>query len=328
MRRTKARSRFGAFGALGALAVLGALALLGATGVRGDSTAPAGPSTVSSAAPVPSVSAALGSDVLATVNGVPIRVSQVQYLLSKKDHRQGGADTALVKAALEDLVDMELARQAAVAAGLDADPAYEKKLRFLEAPYVHFQREELGERYLQRAVAARSSVDEADARKYFDEHAAELKSEFHVAQILIRNDESKIRELKKKIDGGASFEEVAATLFPANLPEGAKTPWDLGSMRWSQLPIQWRAPVGSLKDGEVSDVIAGPKGRFWLVKLVARRTNEKLTFEQLKTEVVELIKSAKGSGLGKAVKDELRQKAEIVYPREAAAMPPPPEPED
>lgn len=271
----------------------------------------------------PTASPAASTDVLVTVNGTPIRASEVFYAISRKKSGRGGPpDVATVKATLEELVDQEVARQAAAAAGMTADAEYQKKLRFYEAPFVQFQREELARMFVQRRAAAEQQVDEAELRKYFDAHAAALKTELHLMQIMVRNDEGKIREMKKKIEAGATFESVAATLFPPNLPPGSSPPWDLGVMRWTQVPAGWRDALEKMKEGEVSDVIAGPKGRLWIVKLVSRKANAAVTFEQLKGEIGELIQAEKGTGLSDKIKSELRQRAKIVKVNEATPPPP------
>jgi peptidyl-prolyl cis-trans isomerase C len=306
------------------LVSLGALVLLLAacdgaanpTGGASRSTAPA------------ASSAGRGDDVLATVNGVPIRASEVHYAIARKDRgKPGRADVARVKATLDELVEQEAMRQAAVAARLDEDADYQKRLRFMEAPLVQFQREELTDRYLKRELVEKSAVDEAEARNYFDAHATELKSEYHVAQILVPHDEAKIRDLKKKIVEGMSFEDAAATLFPAKLPEGTRRPWDLGVLRWSELPSQWREPLSAMKEGDVSDVIAGPKERFWIVKLVERKTQDAIRFEQVKADIAEILQGEKRNGLAQKIKDSVRKKASVVLLREPGAMPEPHEPD-
>ena len=66
--------------------------------------------------------------------------------------------------------------------------------------------------------------------------------------------ERMVAEIKKGMPFGAAYE----ALMP-KLPEG-QTPWDLGWVRWQQVPIQWQGVVDKLAVGATSDVIAGPKG--------------------------------------------------------------------
>ena len=269
---------------------------------------------------------AVDEDVLATVNGVPIRAAELQYAIVRKNKKGARkSDPSQLKAVLDELVNDELARQAAVGAGLDADPEYVKKYRFLEAPLVQFQREELASLYMRRAVVERGQPDAAELKEYFDAHAAQLTSELHLMQILIQNDEERIRELKKRIDDGAAFEEVAAIRYPNMLADGAKAPWDLGVMRWTNIPAQWREALATMQDGDVSDVIAGPNGRFWIVKLVERQAGAAITVDQVKPDLVALIQAERAGGLRQETAAALRRKAEIVFTRDPATLPPPAE---
>lgn len=69
--------------------------------------------------------------------------------------------------------------------GLDANPRYQEKLRRIEAQINAFKRKELSELFW-REIAARASVSEAEAKEYFAENAARIRTELHVWQILLR----------------------------------------------------------------------------------------------------------------------------------------------
>jgi peptidyl-prolyl cis-trans isomerase C len=282
----------------------------------------------------PSTSAAPGApaaqaDVLVTVNGVPVLVPDLHYVLAREDRgRARGADAAKAKAALEKLIDQELTRQQAVAMGLDTHPDYLRKLRFMEAPLNDFKRTTLTEAFYQKQVAEKSKVDDAEAREYFEKNSDLFKTEVHVLQILVRNDDTKIGELKQELDRGAPFARVAAKLFPADLGPSDKPPWDLGWLRYNQVPLAWREALETMKEGEVSEILRGPKNRAWIISLVERRKNDTLGYDQVKAEVVEMLQNQKLANLGERTLRELRSQAKIEYLREPGAMPAPPEPED
>lgn len=274
----------------------------------------------------PNDASGLADDVLATVNGTPIRVAELQYTLSRRNKNEARkVDPAQMKAVLEELVELEVVRQAALGAKLDTDAAYVNKLRFLEAPFVQFQREELTKLYMRREVAEMGHLEDAELRQYFEAHAADFRSELRLMQILVRNDETRIRGLKKMIDDGATFEAAAAIRYPEKLPDGARSPWDIGGLRWTQVPTQWREALRSMKDGDVSDVIVGPNGRFWIVKLVQRQAIDGVTFEEVKPEIEQLLKDEKLTGLRQKTATQLRQQAKIVYVRDPETLPPPSE---
>jgi parvulin-like peptidyl-prolyl isomerase len=104
------------------------------------------------------------------------------------------------------------------------------------------------------------------------------------------------------------------------LSKQKQPPWDLGFLKWSQVPKSWRPQIDQLKDGEISDVIPGPKKRFWLVKLVKRQVNNDITFAQVKPALMELIKGTKTDELREQTNKQLRSKAAIKYLRDPATV--------
>jgi peptidyl-prolyl cis-trans isomerase C len=248
-------------------------------------------------------------DVLVTVNGTPIGEADVRYALST-----GGHNTEIPpkqrKNVLEVIIQQELVYQRAVELGLDANAGYQKKLRQMEAQLNAFKRKELSELFW-RENAGRAVVSEAEAKKYFEENAARIQTELHVWQILKRQ-ERLIQKTLSEVEHGASFDEVARRQFP-NLPEGAGQPWDLGYLKWKQVPEAWRNVVYDLKKGEVSGVIRGPNSRFWIIKLMDKRENPDITFESIKPTIMEVLKNEKIEELRAQAARDLRAKASIVY---------------
>ena len=248
-------------------------------------------------------------DVLVTVNGTPICEADVRLAMKNRSHGRE-IPPRHIKNVLEVIIQEELISQRAAELGLDTNPHYLDKLRQLEAQINAFKRKELSELFW-LDISRRVEVSEAEARKFFAENAVRLGTEVHVWQIL-RRKEGLIQQALKDIDRGASFEEVARRQFP-NLPEKAGQPWDLGYLKWKQIPGPWRSVVYDLEEGEVSGVIRGPNNRFWIIKLIDRRRNPDITFESTKPVIVEVLKSEKIEELRKKTERDLRAKASIVY---------------
>ncbi len=251
------------------------------------------------------------TDVLATVNGTPIGEADVLFALRSAGHNED-IPWAHRKNILEVIIRRELTYQRAVELGLDANPGYQERLRRMEAQIDAFKRKELSELFW-REIAARVSVREAEAKEYFAENAARIRTELHVWQILLRK-EGLIEQALIDLEQGTSFEEVARRQFP-KLPKTAGTPWDLGYLRWKQVPKAWRNVIYDLKRGEVSGVIRGPNNRFWIIKLVEKRVNPDITFESIKPIIMEVLKKARIEELRDKTARELRAKASIVYLR-------------
>lgn len=268
-----------------------------------------GAATSSQPAPTaPAPAASLPADALVTVNGAAIGQIDLEIELSRKDH-DAAARPPQPEDVLERLVDRELFAQEAARLGLDADTSYQTKLRELEAQVDAFRRRELTRLFTSREVDRKAVLSEAEARAYYDAHAAEIRSELHVHQIL-RRSEAEIRAAHEALKSGKPFDEVAASLFP-KLPPAAPRPWDLGSLTWQQVPPAWRDVVYDLEPGETSGILTGPRNRYWLVKLIARRDNPAHTFEAVRPVLEELLKGDRVGAARKAALAELRAKATV-----------------
>jgi parvulin-like peptidyl-prolyl isomerase len=250
-------------------------------------------------------------DVLATVNGIPITEADVLFASRTTGGHQTNAPSVDKQAVLEGIIQQELSRQRALELGLDADPAYRQELAQLEAQMNAFKRKKLSEMFLRREITQKARVDEAEARQYFERNAARLRTEIHVWQIL-RRDEGAIEQIRDELARGTAFEEVAGKQFP-DLPDKARRPWDLGYLRWSQVPEAWQNVVHGLKPGETSNVIRGPNSRFWIIKLIDRRENPDLTFEQIKPTITGILSDEKARQLREETLRDLRGNARIVY---------------
>lgn len=268
------------------------------------------PGPIGAAAAAPAKSAA-PADVVVTVNGAPIGDADIR--LKVKGDMHSSDDTPLArKNALDAIIRQELIRQRAVELGLEADSAYQQKLHQMEAQMNAFKRTELAEVFFRKAIAGKAEIGEVEAKKYFDENAERIRTELHIEQILrIGGVEAMDRDLRD-LRQGTPFEEVAKRQFPG-LPETPQKPWDLGFMKWSQLPENWRAVLDGLKPGQFSDIIHGPKNRSWIIRLVDKREDKDVTFESAKTAVIDSMKNAAIEQLREKTERELRDKAKIVY---------------
>ena len=252
-------------------------------------------------------------DVLVSVNDTPIVKADVDFAL------RGGHDNEVVPrrrdGVLEHIIRQELARQKAVELGLDADLGFQEKLCRMEAQLNAFKRRELSELYFRHETARHAEAGDAEAKQYFAENAEMIRTESHVWQILVRKEERSEQALND-IQQGAPFEEVARRQFP-DLPEAAGAPWDLGYLRWTQVPKPWRSVVHDLKDGEVSGIIRGPNHRFWIIKLIDKREAPYITFESVKPIIVQHLKNSRIEELHETAYRDLRASANIVYVKNA-----------
>lgn len=250
--------------------------------------------------------------MVATVNDTPI--TETDVLLNTQNvprGHQAAGPSADTREVLEDIIQQELAYQRALELGLDADPDYQDELQRMEAQVTAIKRKRLSEVFFQREMTQKTQVSDAEARQYFADNAERLRTEINVWQIL-RRDQGSIEKIRADLAQGLSFEEVVNRQFP-DLPDLDRKPWDLGYLRWNQVPEAWQKVVYDLQIGESSDIIRGPNNRFWIVKLIDKRENPDITFEQIQSTITDLLKNEKARRLREDTLQDLRSNARIVY---------------
>ena len=254
----------------------------------------------------------LGEGVLATVNGVPITEADIQLSSTRAGaHGAEGAPTDKKKV-LENIIQQELAYQRAVGLGLDKESAYREQLAKIEAQVSAFKRGKLSAAFFQQEVAKRAAVSDEEAQDYFEKNAMQLRTEMHVWQILRRDEDSIERDLSD-LGKGIPFEEVAGKGLP-HIPNTDRKPWDLGYLKWSQIPDVWREVIMNLSIGETSGILRGPNNRFWIIQLVDRREDPEIAFSDAAPRIRKILIAQKQEQLQEEIRQELRETGRIVYP--------------
>jgi parvulin-like peptidyl-prolyl isomerase len=250
-------------------------------------------------------------EVVARVNGVALHRADAELLLRQHDRSVRDPPAAageIPQPVIDTLVRDELRAQEAMARGLDRDPKYQAELREKEAVFAAWRRESLGDLLIAQQTAKGGETTEDEARAYFRDHQAELATETHVLQILMR-DRASIDAVDASLKSGRSFEDVAAEHF-AVPPTSTKKPWDLGYLRWAQMPEPWKPIIGTLPVGGTSSVIEGG-GRYWILSIVDRRTDPSVDFDRARPDVMHALEVERQSRAVATVDAELRQKANI-----------------
>lgn len=269
------------------------------------------PDTVvaASTAPPPLVKPAelQGQKVLATVNGAIISEDDVRLALRIQNPEEA-IDPAVAKPVVEALIRQEVLAQAAEGQGLEPGTTYRRQLRQLEAQKQAARRSAFGDAWF-AAQMQKSAVTEADARAWFQANQAAVQAELHCKQIFVRERAAAERALRE-IRGGAHFDEVARKDFPG-LPV-TEIPWDLGFLKWQQIPQQWRGVVDKLPAGETSGVIEGANHRFWVVQVVERRQNPQTDFAAVQDAIVTDLQNQRAESLRNTPPADLLQAARIT----------------
>ncbi len=251
--------------------------------------------------------------VLATVNDVPITEYDMMQILKRIPSDGGMHQGADPNNILQTLIRNELIYQKALELGLDKNPAYRQKLTEVQAQVREFQRQEMSALYRQH-VKEKAEVTDAEAQAYFEKNAQKMQTKFHVWQILYRGKYPEIAKDAQDLKNGIPFEKVASRRFP-NLPKNVPSPWELGYLSWRQIPPSWQGIIDRLEPGQVSDVIKGENERFWVIKVVDKTVDPKITFSTEKEQIIQVLRQQKIDALSEKMLSEMKTKAKITFPK-------------
>jgi peptidyl-prolyl cis-trans isomerase SurA len=101
--------------------------------------------------------------------------------------------------------------------------------------------------------------------------------------------EDVVAKAARKLAAGADFDAVAAE--QVGVSDGTK-PWDLGFVKWTDVPAPWHDVLAELEPGQVSGVIKG-RHLFWVVKLVERRQDPSASYESVKERLLAVLREQK-----------------------------------
>lgn len=250
--------------------------------------------------------------ILATVNGVPITENDVKQSMKRVAHGEKATPEA-TQNVLQVLVRNELIYQQSIELGLEKNPEYRKKLDEVEAQLREYKKQEMSALY-KEYIKNKAVVTDSEAKEYFEKNSKRIQTKVHIGQIYYKGEEARIAEDYKDLKSGKSFEKVASRRFP-ELPKGMNAPWDLGYLYWSQIPAFWQGSIDRLEPGQTSDIIKGPNERFWVIKVVDKSVDPKITFATEKEKIVEFLRKQKIDELSETMLSQMRTKSKIIFPK-------------
>ena len=175
-------------------------------------------------------------------------------------------------------------------------------------------------RLIEEKVTAAVKVDEAEAKKYYDEHTKEFDRPEtvrarHIILLVDKGaDDAKKAEAKKKIEGiqaelkgGAKFEDLAKKYSQDGSAENGG---DLGFFPKGSMVKEFEDAVWNMKPGEVSGIVTTPFG-LHLIKFEERKTAGSISFAEMKNDLTRGLESQKKSEAVNKYIAELKAKAKI-----------------
>ncbi|MFY0693195.1 MAG: peptidylprolyl isomerase [Paracoccaceae bacterium] len=236
--------------------------------------------------------------VLATVNGTDITLGHVIALQDRlPDQYRALEDDVLYDGILEQLIQQTVLSQ----------HIQSEMTNFTRIGLENETRAFLAAEFLQSAGAAdlkEEDVQAAYAAQYADAGGAE---EFNASHILVETEEE-AAEIKKMLDGGADFAELAKekSTGPSG-PGGGQLGWfGMGAM----VPA-FEAAVVALEDGAVSDPVQTQFG-WHIVKRNESRIQAAPALEEVRAEIENQLRNrAVQDGIDKVTEDADIQRSEV-----------------
>ena len=251
------------------------------------------PATVAAPAAQP-----LKDPVVATVNGQPIRLSELEVAQQALPQQYRTMPLqAVFPALLDRIVDSKLVVQEGKKSKVTEDPAFKKRMAFVEDQV-------LQDFWIQREVARKVTPEKLQQRYEERLKSMPAEEEVHARHILVSTeDEAKaiIAELKK----GAAFDKLAKekSTDKASGAEGG----DLGWFKKSDMVKEFADAAFALNKGDLTETPVKTQFGYHVIKVEDRRKAPPPAFEELADQLrEEMAREAVTAQL-----DQLRSGAKI-----------------
>ena len=248
--------------------------------------------------PAQAAQPALKDPVVATVNGQPIRLSELEVAQQSLPQQYRNMPLqAVFPALLDRIIDSKLVVQEGKKSKVTEDPAFKKRMAFVEDQV-------LQDFWIQREIARQVTADKLQKR--YEERLKQMptEEEVHARHILVSTeDEAKalIAEIKK----GAAFDKLAKekSTDKASGAEGG----DLGWFKKSDMVKEFADAAFNLKKGELTEAPVKTQFGYHVIKVEDRRKAPPPAFE----EMAEQLKEEMAREAVTAQLDQLRSGAKI-----------------
>lgn len=252
------------------------------------------------------LAAAADDPVVATVDGVDIKQSDLDFAASEVGPRLGNyRPEDRKRVLLQFVIENELMAAAGEKENLDETETFDARVKYHE-------RRALRDAFFDSSITG--AVNESDAKKIYDEKIAQMKptQEVHARHILVAT-EDEAQDAKKRVAAGEDFATVATELSKDKNAEGG----DLGFFARGQMLKPFEDAAFALDVGEISDPVQTKFG-WHIIKVEEKRDQEPPSFDEVKAAIVTQLVAQKAQ----TVVTDLRNgaKIEIVDPEIKRSM--------
>lgn len=226
----------------------------------------------------PPAQAAPKDPIIATVNGVPVRLSELEVAQQSLPPQYRNMPLqAVFPALLDRIVDSKLVVQEGKKSKVTEDPAYKKRLAFVEEQV-------LQDFWIQREIARKVTADKL--RQRYEERLKSLPSEEEVrARHILVATEDEAKALIAEIKKGTAFDKLAKdkSTDKASGAEGG----DLGWFKKSDMVKEFADAAFDLKKGALTETPIKTQFGYHVIQVEDRRKAPPPAYEELAEQLRE-----------------------------------------
>jgi peptidyl-prolyl cis-trans isomerase C len=215
------------------------------------------------------------------------------------------------KRLLDGVVEEEVFFREAKATGLHKQEDYRQEIE-------RVRRNLLTKNYFDKVIQERSEPSDEEVKEYYEAHKDEFSyNDYARASHIMVATEEEANRIRRELDGGADFGELAARYSLDGMSRG-----DGGRIQQVILPQQGIQGLGqvpelnracfNMQPGDISVPVRTAKG-YHIIRLDERGTSYTLPFEQAREDVVSRVKMEKRQNVQGTLVAELKDKYRVVY---------------
>lgn len=210
--------------------------------------------------------------VVATVNGQPIRLSDLEVAQQSLPQQYRSMPLqAVFPALLDRIIDSKLVVQESKKSKVNEDPAFKKRMAFVEDQV-------LQDFWIQREIAKQVTAEKLQKR--YEERLKQMPSEDEVrAKHILVSTEDEAKALIAELKKGAAFDKLAKekSTDKASGAEGG----DLGWFKKSDMVKEFADAAFALNKGDLTDTPVKTQFGYHVIKLEDRRKAPPPSYEEM-----------------------------------------------
>ncbi len=211
---------------------------------------------------------------------------------------------------VDELVKKEILYQEAKKKGFESKPEYQKKLD-------EFKKITLISLLLEKEIEDKAKVTDADVKKYYDTHKADLtqNGQTRASHILVKSEED-AKKILDQIKKGGDFAKIAKE---KSIDKGsAAAGGDLGFFSRGQLVPEFEDAASKLKVGEVGGPVKTRFG-YHIIKVTGRKEGQVVEFDKIKDMLSQRVAAEKQKEVFDSYIDGLKKSYSVDKNKDAIA---------